>query len=91
MFIPAGSVVDGWAFVGASSRLGQITRTGPVSGAVWSIPMTGTWIYEEDAYAFFEQTERVYCTRSQSYIEIHPVLALAPSIDQYQTKPEGVL
>ena len=87
VLIPPGSIVDGWAFVSSNGRLGDIKRTGPVSGIEWGISKYGTWIYEEDAYEFFELTERVRCTRRNGDIEIHPVLPANPGQDHYRNKP----
>lgn len=89
MLIPAGSISDGWAFVGANRRLGRITRVGPVTGTTWCISTTGTWINEEDAYAFFDQIEQVWCFRSNGPVDINPVVALTPSIDQFSQKPSN--
>lgn len=87
MFFPGGFAVDGWAFVGSNRRLGTITRVGPVTGKQWSISHTGSWIAEDDAWAFFEITETVWCSRSDSFIEINPIHPLGPDQDQYRNKP----
>lgn len=87
MFIPGGSIVDGWAFVGSNRRLGTITRVGQATGVAWVIPHTGSWINEADAYEFFESIESVWCSRSESLIEINPIHPLSPSEDQFRDKP----
>ena len=81
---------DDWAFVGCPARLGHITRRGPITGQNWVITPLGVWIDAQDAAELVEIIEKVWCFRSESYLDLHTVLYLVPSTHQLATKPEGI-
>jgi hypothetical protein len=78
----------GWSFVGCPSRLGTITRMGPVTGIQWTIPATGTWIDKDDALALSEIIEDIFCWRTNANIPTNTVFFLNPSEDQVRQLKE---
>jgi hypothetical protein len=73
---------DGWSFVGCPTRLGTVTKQGPISGEVWGIPHTGTWILAEDAEVLCDIREDIWCFRMKDYINIQTVFYLSPDTNQ---------
>lgn len=80
----------GKSFVGCPSRLGCITRAGPVTGIQYTIPATGVWIDAEDALAFSEIIEDIYCWRVNCTIPTHPVFYLNPNANQVAELKESL-
>jgi hypothetical protein len=67
-------VKDGKAFVVAHRKVGQILGQGPITGEPFRVTIQGNWIDEDDAEVLVEQVKAIYCFRSRSMMEIHPIV-----------------
>lgn len=76
-----------YLLLGCHKRLGTFRAKGPVTGEQLSIPLTGAWINEDDAYELLEITIPFFCHRQQKVIEIKPVHELSYTEDQLKNKP----
>lgn len=83
-----GFILNGYAFVGAHSRIGHTVARGPVTGKEWSITLLGSWIDEEDAEVLTDNIVDVWCNCAGGKITINPVLYLNPSADQVRSAPQ---
>lgn len=72
------AIINGLAFVVCPTRLGSITRVGPITGKQHLINITGVWIDAIDAEILTERTEDVWCFKKRGNINIHTVLYLDP-------------
>lgn len=80
------TIMGNLAFVGCSSRLGTVTRPGPVTGELLTITVLGRWIDEQDAEILCESREGVWCFRTQNLIDIHTIFYLDPSKEQIKRR-----
>lgn len=82
------SLLDGtFSFVACPTRLGSITRTGPVTGKKWGITPSGVWIDADDAAELVEIVEDIWCFRTNGYIPTHAVFYASPTVDDLARKP----
>ena len=64
MLVPR-AIINGKVLVGCHSRLGNVTRTGPITSKEHHITMLGTWVDEEDAELMVNLEEKVPCNRKR--------------------------
>lgn len=82
-------IVDGQAFVGCLSRLGEVNRRGPVTGEMCHIIPTGSWIDEDDAAVLCDTQEEIFCFRVNGIIKTFVVFYLVPDERQYKERHSG--
>jgi len=82
--------LNGFTFVGAHSKLGSVTKDGPVTGKKHHVPMTGAWIDEEDAELLVWETQEWWCSRQERFLTINPIVYLSPSADQVKQLKEAL-
>ena len=78
-----------YLFLGCDRRLGVFRPKGPISGEQLEIPMTGTWVKEDDAYELLEVQIQIFCHRLNGLLKIQPVFELSYTEDQLRTKPSS--
>ena len=77
-----------YSFVGCLSRLGNVTRVGPVTGQNWPITPRGSWVEAQDAEELVNRKEPVWCFREQKYILMQAIMYLDPTADQIKNLTE---
>jgi hypothetical protein len=91
VWIPQGSISEGWAFCTTDRRVGSISVVGPSSGKRWAVSIRGEWLPEDDALELYETMRQVWCRRENRWIEVNQIILTPASPEALKRKPTGDL
>jgi len=81
------SSTNEFSFVACPTRLGQIVKTGPVTGERWAITPQGVWIDADDAAELVDVIEDIWCFRANRYLPMQTVFYMTPDANQMARRP----